>query len=54
MIPLHIHQTWKNNNIPEAWSNTPNQWKKLHPNCKYTLWTDEDNYNFIKNNFSWF
>lgn len=56
MIPKIIHQTWKNNNIPGKWKNYHNTWKEKfpEPEFKHILWTDEDNRNLIKNNYSWF
>lgn len=41
MIPKIIHQTWKDNNIPEKWVISEIMWKKYHPDWKYILWTDK-------------
>jgi mannosyltransferase OCH1-like enzyme len=46
-IPKIIHQTWKDNNIPEKWKKSQKQWINLHPDWKYILWTDEDIRNHI-------
>ena len=54
MIPKIIHQTWKNNIIPNHWKESPYYWKKYHPDYKYILWTDDDNRIFIKKNYPWF
>lgn len=53
-IPKIIHQTWKNKDIPEEWRLSPEMWQKFHPDWEYRLWTDEDNREYIKNNYSWF
>ena len=53
-IPKIIHQTWKDNNIPNHWKESPVSWKKHHPDWQYILWTDENNRNFIKTEFPWF
>ncbi len=50
-IPHIIHQTWKNRDPPSDFKNWSGQCKKLHPTWKFILWTDEDNRNFIKNNY---
>jgi inositol phosphorylceramide mannosyltransferase catalytic subunit len=54
MIPKIIHQTWKNNNIPEKWKKSQLSWTKKNPNWKYILWTDKDNHAFIKKYYPWF
>ncbi len=41
MIPKIIHQTWKDNNIPDKWKISENMWKQHHPDWKYILWTDK-------------
>lgn len=46
-----IHQTWKNEKIPEKWKVSSDEWKRLHPGWKYILWTDEDNRNLIAKHF---
>ena len=40
-IPRIIHQTWKNDQIPEHWKESHENWKKFHPDWEYKLWTDE-------------
>jgi mannosyltransferase OCH1-like enzyme len=44
MIPVFIHQTWKDNAVPrdvypQEWQDS---WQLKHPGCIYKLWTDED------------
>ena len=46
-IPKIIHQTWKDNNIPDKWKKSQQQWKSLHPDWTYILWTDKDIRNHI-------
>ena len=40
-IPKIIHQTWKDENVPEKWRKSPAEWRRLHPDWKYILWTDK-------------
>lgn len=51
LIPKIIHQTWKNSIIPEKWECSPEEWKRLHPEWEYKLWTDADNRNLIESDF---
>lgn len=53
-IPKIIHQTWKTNFLPDCYDRWSTHIKEMHPDWKYILWTDEDNRNFIKENYSWF
>lgn len=46
-IPLHIHQTWKDEHIPEVVAAYVQTWKTHHPGWTYTLWTDAMNRDFI-------
>lgn len=54
MIPKIIHQTWKNETVPEKWEKSPIQWKLHHPTWTYKLWTDVDNRELIATKFPWF
>lgn len=47
MIPKIIHQTWKNENIPDEWIFHTNTWKWNHPDWEYKLWTDQSVLDFI-------
>ncbi|MBU1100160.1 MAG: hypothetical protein KKA84_07125 [Bacteroidetes bacterium] len=47
-IPKTMHQTWKDEQIPEEWKYFTETWKKYHPSWKYILWTDEDGSKFVK------
>lgn len=50
-IPKIIHQTWKNEELPENLSMLAKTWKELHPDWHYILWTDEMNREFVKRFF---
>jgi mannosyltransferase OCH1-like enzyme len=53
-IPRILHQTWKNNDIPENFKEMADSWRQKHIDWEYVLWTDEMNRNFIKENFAYF
>ncbi len=42
MIPKIIHQTWKDNFIPESFLHWQKSWIEMHPDFEYKLWTNED------------
>ena len=46
-----IHQTWKDNNIPDKWKNSIPSFKKNHPEWKHMYSTDKDIRNFVKLNY---
>jgi len=50
-IPKIIMQTWKNKDVPSEWKSSLNSVKKIMPDWKYVLMTDEDNLNFVKTHF---
>ncbi len=50
-IPKIIHQTWKSDKIPDQFKLINNKLLELHPDYEYKLWTDNDNYKFIKNEY---
>jgi mannosyltransferase OCH1-like enzyme len=51
MIPKILHQTWKDNNVPEHLLSFVSSWKSNHPAWNYILWTDEMNRNFIADQY---
>jgi mannosyltransferase OCH1-like enzyme len=55
-IPKIIHQTAPADQSlwPETWFKCQKSWKEKFPDFEYKLWTDEDNYNLVKNDFPWF
>lgn len=42
-FPKIIHQTWKNNDIPQHWQESFKEWQRLHPTWYYHYTTDIDN-----------
>ncbi|MCY6381979.1 glycosyltransferase [Hoeflea prorocentri] len=42
MIPKIIHQTWRDENIPDNYLELVDSWKRLNPDWEYRLWTDND------------
>ena len=52
-IPCIIHQTWKDNNIPQSMRSWQSSWQKHHPSWEYRLWTDEDNYRLVAEYYPW-
>jgi mannosyltransferase OCH1-like enzyme len=50
-IPKIIMQTWKDNDLPDHWKESPNSFKKVMPGWKHVFMTDEDIINFIKENY---
>jgi len=46
-----LHQTWKDENVPEYFCELSKTWKGNHPGWQYILWTDEMNRKFIKDKF---
>jgi mannosyltransferase OCH1-like enzyme len=54
LIPKIIHQTWKDERIPSNLKLYVDSWKKYHPQWEYRLWKDNDNRQFIRNEFPWF
>lgn len=39
-VPRIIHQTWKNEIIPDIWSQARAACQRLHPDYEFKLWTD--------------
>ena len=42
MIPRVIHQTWKDDEVPERFLAAQRSWKEAHPEWEYRFWTDVD------------
>lgn len=53
-IPKIIHQTWKNETVPEKWLEPQKTCQDLHPDYEYMLWTDADSREFIQLEYPWF
>lgn len=49
-----IHQTYKTEELPAQWKDTPRIWKEMHPNWEYKFWTDKSMREFIAAHYSWF
>lgn len=47
-VPKIIHQTWKTEQVPDAWAPSSASWTNLHPDWTYILWTDDDIDVYIK------
>ncbi|KAL4786496.1 nucleotide-diphospho-sugar transferase [Aspergillus varians] len=54
IIPKIIHQTYKNETIPEVWVDAQQSCIDLHPDYEYILWTDEKSRSFIAAEYPWF
>lgn len=53
-IPKVIMQTWKNDQVPEQWKDSPGSFQKVMPDWTYVLMTDQDNLEFVKKFFPHF
>ena len=53
-IPKIIHQSWKDDSIPQQYKAWQESWQLSHPEWEYRLWTDSDNRDLIKNDYPWF
>lgn len=51
VIPKIIMQTWKDDKVPEKWKSSPSSIQKLMPEYEYVFMTDEDNDEFVRENF---
>ncbi|KAK9240060.1 nucleotide-diphospho-sugar transferase [Lipomyces kononenkoae] len=54
LIPKIIHQTWKNETVPEKWREAQESCLRSHPDFEYKLWTDESARQFIADEYPWF
>ncbi|KAJ5491701.1 Mannosyl phosphorylinositol ceramide synthase SUR1 [Penicillium diatomitis] len=54
IIPKIIHQTYKNETIPEVWREAQQSCIDLHPDYEYILWTNEKSREFIAAEYPWF
>lgn len=53
-IPRLIHQTWKDEHVPDKFGDWPSSWKQHNPDWVYTLWTDDDNRRLVQRHYPWF
>jgi mannosyltransferase OCH1-like enzyme len=54
MIPKIIHQSWKDEKIPEKWKEAVNSCKSVYRDFTHIIWTDDMMEEFIKKEYSWF
>ena len=47
-FPRHLHQTWKTPSLPTQFQQWSASWKTHNPDFTHKLWTDKDNYEFVK------
>jgi hypothetical protein len=47
LIPKILHQTYKNESIPEGWKGPQQSCLDLHPDYEYKLWTDKKSREFV-------
>lgn len=47
-IPKIIHQTWKDDRLPDAFKRYSWSWRNMLPDWEYRLWTDEMNREFVR------
>jgi len=53
-IPRILHQTWKNDDVPESFRRMSVSWRRKHPEWEYIFWTDEMNRSFVERHYSFF
>ncbi|KAH7137375.1 nucleotide-diphospho-sugar transferase [Dactylonectria estremocensis] len=53
-IPRSLHQTCKNETIPEIWAASQQSCLKTYSGFEYKLWTDERARNFLHSEYPWF
>ena len=53
MVVKIIHQTYSSDNIPEVWSSSKDSWEKVSQELgfEYKFWTDEQNHQFVEENY---
>ena len=50
-IPRIIHQTWKNDTLPERWATVRKDCERMLPDYEYMLWTDASSRDFIASTY---
>ena len=53
-IPRILHQTWKDENIPDRWIKPHTMCRKMHPNWEIIGWTDKSTREFIAEKYPQF
>jgi mannosyltransferase OCH1-like enzyme len=54
LIPKIIHQTFKNDTIPDVWKEAQQSCIDIHSDYEYKLWTDDKSRDFIAAEYPWF
>jgi glycosyltransferase involved in cell wall biosynthesis len=54
LIPLLIHQTWRDLNVPGDMARLARTWRDLNPHWHYKLWTDDENRELVEQCAPWF
>ncbi|KAL7929310.1 glycosyltransferase family 32 protein [Trichoderma chlorosporum] len=52
-IPKLLHQSWKSSDLPAKFKRWSDTCRKHHPDWEWVLWTDEDNFELVKDYFPW-
>lgn len=50
-IPKIIHQTWKDENLPNVFKVLSETWREMLPGWEYRLWTDDMNREFVRTHY---
>jgi len=50
-FPKIAHLSWKTDELPAHWQPSMDAWKRLHPDWRVILWTDETLRNFVQEQF---
>jgi hypothetical protein len=50
-FPHVIHQSYKTDELPPHWRDTPATWREFHPEYEYRFWTDEDNRRLVETQY---
>ena len=53
-VPRIIHQTWKDDRVPEHWRGFQASWQRQHPDWSYRLWTDAQCRELVAAQAPWF
>ncbi|CAK0786783.1 hypothetical protein CVIRNUC_009997 [Coccomyxa viridis] len=53
-VPKIIHQSWKDEHVPERFLKWQESWKRTHPEWEYMFWTDADNRQLVEDYYPWF
>ncbi|KLU02044.1 hypothetical protein RISK_005870 [Rhodopirellula islandica] len=53
-VPKILHQTWKDERVPDDFSECVQSWRTHHPDWQFRLWTDQNNRELIAEEYAWF